>query len=790
MACGNFVCSTATGLCATTCSSDAECTTGSWCNGATHACETKQAAGAVCSSTAQCVAGNCVDGFCCDTACGGACMACSSAKKGGGSDGACGAIAVQSDPDNECAQQARSTCGTDGYCDGSGACAFWAVGTLCGSSAGTCNGNLLVGEVCQGPGVCAVSAGGVPCAPQSCSGGMCAACATASDCFSPSSSFCLGGACLTKKAAAAACASGSECSSGFCTDGFCCDTACGSACEACSAQKKGQGKDGECGAIASGNDPDGDCVEQLKSTCGLSGQCDGNRACAYWSVGTGCGSPTCVGNESRPSTCAGALSCAVSASGTSCGAYVCSAASGNCLTTCASKADCQPGNYCDATSHCVGVQAPGQPCGGGSECATGNCIDGYCCDTACGGACEACSAVNKGSGADGVCGAIGVGKDPDDECATSAATTCGTSGTCDGARSCALYGPGQACGSDVCLGGAEVRQVCDGLGLCGVTQDKAVACAPYQCTGGRCLGACGADGDCVDGFYCQGGGCVPKQALGAACAADRECGLGHCADGVCCNEACGGQCEACNALGHEGTCSVVTGSPVGSRKVCDGAGVCKGTCGGGDRTSCAYPDRATECALASCEGESLLNAAGCDGAGQCAPATHTPCGAYACGVGIVGGFACKSSCNNDTDCAGNLTCDPIKETCSQGGKTCSVDGASEIAPDGSEKSCGGYTCTPVTGCATLCDPQLQPCAKGYLCAQDKCVVASDDGGVPESATTAGSDTLNVDQSKGVCSVATVGGAARGGGTRGAAVAAMMLALVASRRRRRAGHAAR
>ena len=782
VSCGNYACGAATGLCATTCSSEADCASGSWCDGASHTCQSKQAAGAACTTTSQCVSGACVDGFCCDTACAGTCVACSALKKGGGSDGVCGAIGVHTDPDNECAQQSPSTCGTDGSCDGNGACSFWAVGTLCGSSAGTCNGNLLVGEVCQGAGVCAVSAGGVPCSPENCVGGACAPCSTAADCLTPATSYCAAGACLTKKGAGSACGAAAECGSGACTDGFCCDTACGGACEACSAQKKGQGKDGECGAVVSGSDPDGDCAEQPTSTCGHSGQCDGNRACAYWSVGTACASPVCVGNESRPSACAGALACAVSASGTSCGAFGCSASSGTCLTTCASGGDCQPGNYCDATSHCVGVQAPGKACASGAECSSGHCIDGYCCDTACGGLCEACSAVKKGAGADGVCGAVGAGKDPDDECATSATSSCGTSGTCDGVRGCGLYASGQVCGADLCLGGAEVRQVCDGVGLCGVTQDNAVACAPYQCSSGHCLVGCAADGDCVDGFFCQGGACSPKRDLGAACAADRECGLGHCADDRCCNEACTGQCEACNSVGGEGTCSVVTGSPLASRKSCGGVGVCQGTCNGGDRTTCTFPHQGQAVTEASCSGDSEVPPSKCDGNGEVQSFAPFPCGAYTCGPIGDGGLGCKTTCKSDTDCAGNLTCDIVKGTCSQGGKTCSVDGTSEVNPDGSNTDCRGFTCTPVTGCRTTCDVQSAPCARGYLCAQQKCVVASDDGGVPESATTAGSDTMNVDQSKG-CGCRTVGSSGEAGGVASAAGFAL-LGIVVRRRRRR------
>ncbi len=61
-------------------------------------------------------------------------------------------------------------------------------------------------------------------------------------------------------------------------------------------------------------------------------------------------------------------------------------------------------------------------------------------------------------------------------------------------------------------------------------------------------------------------------ALGGACVASTDCAAGSCVDGVCCATSCTGQCEACNLKGKEGTCSPVSGAPVGARTACGGTG--------------------------------------------------------------------------------------------------------------------------------------------------------------------------------------------------------------------------
>jgi hypothetical protein len=72
---------------------------------------------------------------------------------------------------------------------------------------------------------------------------------------------------------------------------------------------------------------------------------------------------------------------------------------------------CLNDGECSAPDVCIqGVCGPkipqGSPCdqAGGAHCATGNCADNVCCDTACNGKCEACTNALKGNGVDGACG--------------------------------------------------------------------------------------------------------------------------------------------------------------------------------------------------------------------------------------------------------------------------------------------------------------------------------------------------------------------------------------------------
>src|SRR5262249_7800086 len=140
--------------------------------------------------------------------------------------------------------------------------------------------------------------------------------------------------------------------------------------------------------------------------------------------------------------------------------------------------------------------------------------------------------------------------------------------------------------------------------------------------------------------------CVSLLANGASCGSAAQCGSGNCVDGVCCDTACNGQCEACNAAGSAGVCSAVVGDPRNGRPACltDGS-ACGGACDGSSRTACSYPARNSPCPAPSCSNAGASTAGFCDGAGHCPASQQLSCVAYVCGAN-----ACKTSCSSDTDC--------------------------------------------------------------------------------------------------------------------------------------------
>lgn len=443
------------------CAADADCASGEFCMPMSGACIPDLNSGAACVTDAQCQSGHCVDGFCCDAACTGTCDACSAAKKGQGLDGSCGPIASGSDPDDECAAEPASSCGKTGVCNGQSACQLYMSGTTCALV--SCSGGVLQNaDTCDGAGVC-VDGGSMSCGAYQCdpAGAAClSGCAADSDCAA--GSYCgAASQCVGKNVDGAACSASNQCASGHCVDGVCCDSACSGACEACSGAKKGQGFDGTCGPVVSGNDPDDDCAAEPSSSCGRTGACNGAGACQLYPSGQTCALASCSGGvQQNADTCNGSGVC-VDGGSVACGAYQCGGAA--CLTVCAADTDCAAGNYCNAAAQCVPTIPDGGACSSSNQCASGSCADGVCCNSACSGACEACTAAKKGQGSDGVCGPITAGADPENECAGTFA--------CNGAGAC------QSC-MDGVKNGAETGVDCGGsCAVCGSLPQN----APLSC---------------------------------------------------------------------------------------------------------------------------------------------------------------------------------------------------------------------------------------------------------------------------------------------------------------------
>ncbi|HVO20608.1 MAG TPA: hypothetical protein VMU15_15220, partial [Anaeromyxobacter sp.] len=305
----------------------------------------------------------------------------------------------------------------------------------------------------------------------------------------------------------------------------------------------------------------------------------------------------------------------------------------------------------------------GTACSGDLQCGSGHCADGVCCDTACGGQCEACNLP----GSPGTCAPVSGAPAGGRTACQSDGSACG--GACDGLHRTSCAYPTASCRTASCSGGtATLAASCDGAGSC--PAPSTVACTPYVCGATACLTGCGADLDCAAADYCSAGACKSRQPDGSSCSADDGCSSGHCADGLCCDTACGGQCEACNLPASPGTCAPVSGAPAGGRTACQSDGsACGGACDGLHRTSCAYPT--ATCRTASCSGGTATPAASCDGAGSCPAPSTVACTPYVCGA-----TACLTGCGADLDCA-------AADYCSAGAcKSRQPDGSSCSADDG------------------------------------------------------------------------------------------------------------
>jgi hypothetical protein len=407
---------------------------------------------------------------------------------------------------------------------------------------------------------------------------------------------------------------------------------------------------------------------------------------------------------------------------------------------------CSNNGLCDGAGACAGyplsTACSALACTKAADCTSGFCVDGICCDKTCAGTCEACTAAKKGSGIDGVCGNVAAGTDPRDRCTVDPGFpgNCHADGLCDGAGACRTFAPSATiCGTPTCAAGVQKTPACDGAGVCNL---GSTSCAPFACdaAGAICAKTCTVDPDCGTGAYCDTGTCKPKKANGEAASTTSQCQGGIVADGVCCNDACTGLCEACDAGTTKGTCTAVVGSARhGSCPGPTAGNLCSGgVCDGKSRTSCAgLPGPSTICQAASCSGGIEIQQGLCDGGGTCpVPVTHK-CDPYVCGA-----KACLSKCSSGDDCVAGSRCDAATSTCVASG-SCSADLTTSTSPTKEVTKCYPVLCIPSKGsCGDTCQSAAD-CASPFVCdTQHNCVnppsLTSGSGGCASSGRGSGS----------------------------------------------------
>jgi hypothetical protein len=509
-----------------------------------------------------------------------------------------------------------------------------------------------------------------------------------------------------------ACACDPACESGHCVDGVCCMSACLGPCRSCDQP----GHRGVCLAADPGSpDPHGLCKKEAPEACGLSGLCADAGVCARAPVGSSCGPAACVSGALVHPVCQPDRSCRAGEP-VSCAPSTC--ANGGCTLACASDRECTAPRACVNGS--CGPRGIGQACGAATECASGFCADGVCCESGCDGVCVSCAQPS----APGRClpvpaGMADTSTNPAQVCGDEGAASCGLDGRCDGVGGCQRYAAGVPCRPEVCDASTNSWTPAGACAATGCSAPGPRSCAPFRCDaqGVRCSTLCASNADCAAPAVCRDGSCGVRPG-GSPCAKAADCGSGFCAQGVCCNSACGESCYACNLPDRLGVCTAL---PDGGR---DPAGVCTddgestcgndGTCNGSGGCRKYGPD--TVCAAGACKSGVKTAASYCSGTGKCLAGSAVACDPYVCngsgtdcfgachGVGPASECLAPNLCNDQrcgdarkgqtcgatADCAPGLTCvDRVccESSCSGPCKTCKrVPGTCTDLPQGSSSS--------------------------------------------------------------------------------------------------------
>lgn len=449
----------------------------------------KSVVGAACAADSECESGACRDEVCCASDCSGVCEACAEAMTGQ-PNGTCASATSGMDPHDDCETEAPKSCGSDGTCDGAGACRKYGKNQVCEEA--SCSGSdYLASATCDGSGTCAkqpaVSCGQYPCSVEGCE----TPCSKDGDC--PAQAYCATDVCQNKKTDGSACSGNSACRSGACVDGVCCENSCPGTCQACSQAKTGQDS-GRCVPVPAAQDPDNECAVESGNSCGTDGSCNGGGQCRVRAVGTTCGSASCSGRTLTPAgSCDGASSCDAGTPKNCAGNLTC-ASSSACRTTCSDDSHCVTGYFCGSGS-CKPLKDQGATCSADAECTSQSCRDGVCCQSACSLSCQACSNATTGQ-ADGICAARTASATK--PCTSGGSTTCvnltsnanncgscgnvcagssvpGTSPVCS-SGTCSIACPAGTLGdgTNVCI---PVNTIAAGVGFaCGLLTDGHVKC--------------------------------------------------------------------------------------------------------------------------------------------------------------------------------------------------------------------------------------------------------------------------------------------------------------------------
>lgn len=173
--------------------------------------------GAACTAASECKSARCVDGVCCDGPCDDVCQACSE-ELTGAANGVCASVKKGTDPHDDCATEAASSCGQTGLCGPGGACALYDANTVC--KAASCSaGSAKSAQKCDGSGICK-AATSTACSPYVCGADAClSSCSKNADCAS--GNVCVNGGCQPPSDLLGACDETADCAKGDCISKMC-----------------------------------------------------------------------------------------------------------------------------------------------------------------------------------------------------------------------------------------------------------------------------------------------------------------------------------------------------------------------------------------------------------------------------------------------------------------------------------------------------------------------------------------------------------------------------------------
>lgn len=340
-----------------------------------------------------------------------------------------------------------------------------------------------------------------------------------------------------------------------------------------------------------------------------------------------------------------------------------------------------------------GGAQPGQAgasCTQPSDCGSGFCVDGVCCQSACTGTCEACTQAKTGA-ASGTCAPVTAGTDPDTECSANVATC--LVDTCNGARSCAAP-DGTVCrvAGDA---GCDVAETCsagacpvDGFATAGTTCRAAAGSCDLAETCSGNSAACPADAVVDAGATCRAatGLCDVAEACSGAsvdCPADSfvDAGVVCRPDAGVCDvaEACTGASAACPADGFQPTTVLCRAG--GDEDGCNPPEYCAGTAATCPADVLAPTTQLCRPALGTCD---LPES--CDGLGTCPTSTLRRAAGTVCRQAVPGGCDVAEVCDGvSADCrpdavvdagvvcrAATGTCDAV-EVCTGSTGACPAD---------------------------------------------------------------------------------------------------------------------